>query len=61
MTTKENDARGRGRPEKSASDRKSEITQFRVTPAERTKLENAADQRGMKLSDWLREVALASV
>lgn len=43
-----------------ASERKSEITQFRVTPAERAQLEKAADREGKKLSDWLRDVALAS-
>lgn len=56
MTTKP----ARGRPELKASEKRSEITQFRVTPAERKKLENAASKEGKKLSDWLRDVALAA-
>ena len=48
----------RGRPELSDSDKRSVITQFRCTPDERERMEKAADAKGIRLSDWLRDQAI---
>ncbi len=58
MTIKKKPAK-MGRPEMGASERKNVVAQFRVTPAERKRLDSAAKKDGKKLSDWLRERALA--
>lgn len=47
-----------GRPELPEKERRSVVTQFRCTAKERDKMEKAASQAGMKLSDWLRNLAL---
>lgn len=45
----------RGRPELPDSEKRSVITQFRCTPDERERLEQAAKTQGKRLSDWLRD------
>jgi uncharacterized protein (DUF1778 family) len=50
-----------GRPRLEKTEKKSVITQFRLTPAERKKVENAAKTEGKKLSDWLRGRALSAI
>jgi uncharacterized protein (DUF1778 family) len=52
MTTK------MGRPKLPKSERKSGRIEIRVSAAEQAAMETAADNAGLRLSEWLREVAL---
>jgi len=44
-----------GRPKKDPADARSEIVLVRMTTAERADCENAAEQVGVRLSEWIRE------
>ena len=47
--------RGRGRPPKSPEDRLADRLDVRADPADKSQFERAAEQAGMKLSDWIRD------
>jgi hypothetical protein len=44
-----------GRPPVAKEDQLSEIIQFRMTPSERQRCEQAAEADGVKFSAWIRE------
>ncbi len=53
--------RGRGRPKMVNGEKRDHIFSIRLTVAERTIIEEAAERAGVEASDWARELLLAAV
>jgi uncharacterized protein (DUF1778 family) len=47
-----------GRPKLEPSQRRAAITQVRLSDDERARVAAAAKKRGLRLSDWMREILL---